>query len=89
MLESEVGEALMQAHARANSQARCGLNRFFRILNLKVQKNIRTGTKELVVAGTEEEEEDGEDTEDEEEEGKDTEVQDETEGGQMVRRMAL
>jgi TATA-binding protein-associated factor Taf7 len=97
MRAPEVGEALVQAHARAKSQARCGLNRFIRILNLKVEK------KELmIVVGTVDDEEEEKSTEDEEgeeeestedEEGEEEEsTEDEEEegnGGRMVRRMAL
>ena len=78
----------MQAHARAKSQARCGLNRFIRILQLK----IVNGELMIVVhtvESTEDEEEEEESTEDEEEERMDAEVQNETEGGRIVRRMAL
>ena len=83
MRSPEVGGALVQTHSRtpARTHARASLNRFLRILNLKVEKKDLM----IVVGIVEDEEEGGTGTEDEEEEGKDTE----TEGGQVVRRMAL
>lgn len=75
----EVGEALAQAHARAKSQARCGLNRFLRILQFKI-----VNRELMIVVGTvededEEEEESTEDDEDEEEEEESTEDEEEEE----------
>jgi len=47
----EVAGALFQSHALAHGGARTGLNRFFRILSLKVEDNTSTGKKELLVVG--------------------------------------
>ena len=87
MRAPEVGAALVQTHSRTHvrTHARISLNRFLRILNLKVEKKDL-----MIVVGTvEDEEEGGKGTEDEEEEGKDTVVQEETGGGRVVGRMAL
>ena len=80
MRAPEVGEALVNAHARATTNALSGLNRFLRILGLEISK----GNKELLVI-TEDEEDEEEEEKEEGVGGKGTEEQD----GQGMRRMAL